>query len=79
MESPPRLGLENINITPLCEGIRNPYPEFKYGDEKILGTQPYLTHGSASTHCVTYPNSIKGSFNKLFYTHVRAKPTLTCI
>ena len=37
--------------------------EFKYGDGKVLGTQPQLTHGSTSTHYVLYLNLIKGMFN----------------
>ena len=39
------------------------HPKFRYGKEKVLGTQPHLTHGSASTHCV---HLIKGKFNMLF-------------
>ena len=35
----------------------------------MLGTQPYPTHRSVSTHCVPNPNLIKGSSNMLFYTH----------
>ena len=44
-------------------------PEFKYGDGKVLGTQPHSTHRSASTYCVPSPNLINGSSNMLFYTH----------
>ena len=43
--------------------------EFKYGDEKVLGTQPYTTYGSAFTHCVSHPNSIEVSSNRFSYTH----------
>ena len=62
MESPTRFDLENINITPLCEGL--------ILQKHVSGL--HLIHGSIFTHCVAYPNSIKGSFNKLFYTHTRA-------
>ena len=37
--------------------------EFRYGDEKVLGTQPHPTRGLASTHCVLFLNLIKGTFN----------------
>ena len=39
-------------------------PEFRYGDRKVLGTQPHLNCWLASTHCVPNPNSIKGSFSR---------------
>ena len=69
MESPPRLGLGTINIAPFLEGLvfyQSMCPKFRYKDEKVLGTQPHLTCGSASTHCVPSLNLIKGRFNKLF-------------
>ena len=53
--------------------------EFRYGDGKVLGTQPHPTRRLAFTHCVPYPNPIKESSNRLFYTHTYTKPTLTCI
>ena len=43
--------------------------ECKYGDGKVLGTQPHLTHGSASNHCALRLNLIKGLFNIVIYTH----------
>ena len=43
--------------------------EFKYGDEKLLDTQPDLTRRSTSSHCVLRLNPIKGSFNIVIYTH----------
>ena len=38
----------------------------------MSGTQPYLTRGSASTHCVLCLNPIEGTFNIVFldsHTH----------
>ena len=46
--------------------------EFKYRDEKVLGTQPHPTHGLASTYCVLHLNPIKGLFN-IAYTYVSNK------
>ena len=46
--------------------------EFRYGLEKVLGTQNYPTHWSASTHCVLHLNSIKSTFDiasSHTYTH----------
>ena len=66
MELPPRLGLGTINIAPFMEGLvyyQSTCPEFRYGDGKVLGTQPYLTRGSVSIHCVLHFNFIKGTFN----------------
>ena len=37
--------------------------EFRYGDGKVLSTQPHLICGLASSHCVSHPNSIKESSN----------------
>ena len=44
--------------------------EFRYGDGKVLGTQPHLTRGLVSTHCVSNPSPLKGSSNRLFQTHI---------
>ena len=66
MESPPKLGLGTINTVPSMEGLvyyQSMCLEFRYGDEKVLDTQPYLTHESASTHCVLRLNLIKGVLN----------------
>ena len=44
MESPPRLDLGTINIAPFMEGLiyyQSMCPEFRYGDGKVLGTQPH--------------------------------------
>ena len=41
-------------------------PDLRYGDEKVLDTQPYLTLGSVSTHCVPSLNLIKGLLNMIF-------------
>ena len=69
MKSPPSLGLATINIAPF-RGMTDLYQstclEFRYGDGKVLGTQPHLTCGSASTHCVPILDLIKGKFNMLF-------------
>ena len=80
MESPPRLGLRTIYIVPLWKdwSYQSTCPEFRSRDEKGLGTQPHLTYKLASTHCVPNPNPIKGSSNRLFYTHTH-KSILTCI
>ena len=43
--------------------------EFRYGDGKVLGTQPHPTHGSASSHYVLCLNLIKGPFNIVIYTY----------
>ena len=69
MESPSSLGLRTINIAPFVEGLifyQSRCLEFKYRDGKVLGTQPYPTSGSASTHCVLNLNLIKSNFNMLF-------------
>ena len=42
------------------------FPKFRYGEGKVLGTQPHLTCESASTHYVPSLNLIKGKFNMLF-------------
>ena len=71
MESTLRLGLGTINIMPFMEGLvyyKSTCSEFRYGDGKVLSTQPHLTRGSASTHCVPNLNLIKGTFNML-YSH----------
>ena len=65
MELSPRLGLGTINIASFVEGLiyyQSMYLEFRYGDGRVLGTQPYSTCGSASTHCVLCLNLIKGIF-----------------
>ena len=46
---------------------RSTCPEFRYGDGKVLGTQPHPSHGSASTHCVLRLNLIKSTFNIYHY------------
>ena len=66
MESPPRLGLRTIKITPFMEGLiyyQSMCLEFRYEDGKVLNTQPYLTCGLASTHCILRLNPIKSTFN----------------
>ena len=66
MELLPRLGLGTICIAPFMEGFiyyQSTCPEFRYGDGKVLGTQPHPTHGSASTQCVLRLNLIKDIFN----------------
>ena len=66
MELLPRLGLGPINIAPFMERLiyyQSTCSEFRYGDEKVLDTQPYLTRRSASTHCILHLNLIKGTFN----------------
>lgn len=44
---------------------------------KVLGTQSHPTYRSASTHCVSNPNSIEGSPNILFQTHTHSSMHLT--
>ena len=69
MESPSRLGLGTMNIAPFLKGLvfyQSTCPDFRYGDGKVLGTQPHSTRGLASTHCVPSLNLIKGRFNTLF-------------
>ena len=70
MELPPSLGLETINIYRALHERTDLYKstcsEFRYGDGKLLGTQPHPTRGTASTHCVPSLNLIKGKFNMLF-------------
>ena len=52
--------------------------EFRYGDGKVLGTQPYQTHESTSNHCVLHLSLIKGIFNIVFYnTHTHTNMHLT--
>ena len=66
MESPPRLGLGTIYITPFMKWLiyyQSTCLKFRYGDEKMLGTQPHQTRGSTFTHCVLHFNPIKGTFN----------------
>ena len=66
MESPPKLGLETINIAPFVERpiyYQITCSKFRYGDGKVLGIQPHSTRGSASIHCVLRLNLIKGVFN----------------
>jgi len=63
------LKFSNHKYNALCERT-NLYQiicsEFRYRDGKVLGTQPHPTHGSASIHCVSSLNLIKGTFNTLF-------------
>ena len=72
MESLPNLSLEIINIASFVEGLifyQSTSPEFKYGDGKVLSTQPHPTLPlivSTSTHCVPNLNLIKSKFNMLF-------------
>ena len=65
MDLPPRLGLGTIYIAPLCEVpvLLEQESEFRYWDGKVLGIQPHPICGSASSHCVSHPNSIKESSN----------------
>ena len=37
--------------------------KFRYGDGKVLGTQPHPTYELTSTHCVLHLNLIKDMFN----------------
>ena len=65
MESSPRLGLGTINIIPFVKWLiyyQSTYLDFRYGDRKVLGTQPHPTFGSAFTYCVLRLNPIKGIF-----------------
>jgi len=76
MESSPRLGLGIINITPFVEGLiyyQSTCLEFRYGNRKVLGTQPHLTRGSASTHCVPCLNLIKDTLNIVILTSMHLK------
>ena len=69
MELSLSLGLRTLNIAPFVEGLifyRGMCLEFRYEDEKVLGTQSHPTHGSASTHCIPNINLIKDNFNMLF-------------
>ena len=69
MELPPSLGQGTINIAPFMEGLifyQSTCLEFRYRDGKVLDTQPHLTCGSVSTHCVPNLNLTKGKFNMLF-------------
>ena len=75
MESPPRLGLGTINIAPFMEELifyQSMCPNFRYGDGKVLGTQPHPTRGSASTHFVSNLNPIKGKLNIVILTHTHS-------
>ena len=66
MEFLPRLGLGTICIVPFMEGFiyyQSTCPEFRCRDGKVLGTQPHLTHRSASTQCVLRLNLIKDILN----------------
>ena len=76
MKSPPRLGLGTINIVPFVEGLiyyQSTSLEFRYGDEKVLDTQPHLTCGLTSTHCVPCLNSIKDTLNIVILTSMHLK------
>ena len=42
------------------------HSEFRYGDEKVLGTQSHPIRGSASTYFVPSLNLVEGIFNMLF-------------
>ena len=44
--------------------------EFRYDFGKVLSTQNYPTHRSASTHCVLRLNLIKDMFNIASKTHI---------
>ena len=62
MESPPRLGLGTINIAPFVEGLiyyQSTCLEFRYGEGKMLDTQPHPTCESTSTHYVLRFISLK--------------------
>ena len=55
-------------------------PKFRYGDEKVLGTQPNPTRGLAFTHCILRLNLIKSIFNivildslSLSHTHTHTR------
>jgi len=66
MESPPRLGLGTINTAPSVERLiyyQSTCSKFRYGNEKVLGTQHYPTRESASTHCVLHLNLVKDILN----------------
>ena len=47
-------------------------PEFRYGNRKVLGTQPHPTRGLASSHYILRLNLIKRIFNTAFYTQTHA-------
>ena len=69
MESPPNLSLGTINIAYFVKELilyQSTCPELKYGDGKVLGTQPHPTFGLTSTHCVPNLNLIKSKFTMLF-------------
>ena len=69
MKLPLSLALGTINIAPFVEGLifyQGMCLEFRYEDEKVLGTQSHPTRRSASTHCVPNINLIKDNFNMLF-------------
>ena len=77
IESSPKFDLGTINIASFVEGLiyyQSMCSDFRYKDEKVLGTQPRLTHGSAFTHCVLRLNLIKDTFNiyhsRLTHTHI---------
>ena len=66
MESPPKLDLGTINIASFVEGLiyyQSMCSDFRYKDEKVLGTQSRLSHGSTFTHYVLRLNLIKDIFN----------------
>ena len=66
MESPPRLVQGTINIASFRERLiyyQSMCPEFRYGDEKMLGTQSHPTCDSTSIHYVLRLNLIKDTFN----------------
>ena len=72
MESPPRLGLETIYITPFMEGLiyyQSTFSEFRYGDRKVLGTKPHPTRGLTSTYCSYVLISLKAHSIFSFQTH----------
>ena len=82
IESPPKLGLEAINIASFMEGLiyyQNMCPKFRYGNGKVLGTQPHPTRGSASIYCVLRLNLIKVIFNIYHFrlTHMLASKQST--
>lgn len=75
----PRLGLGIINIVPFVKGLiyyKSTYLKFRYGDRKMLDTQPYPTRESTSTFCVLRLNLIKETFN---IYHSRLTHTLAYI
>ena len=77
MESPPTLDLGTINIASFVEGLiyyQSTCSDFRYKDEKVLGTQSCLSRGSTFTHYVLRLNLIKDTFNiyhsRLTHTHI---------